>query len=490
MQWLNALKDKWQARSTLGDSDLARQELAFLPAALEIKEKPPHPASRITAYVLLCLFSIGLVWACIGEVDIVATAEGKIVPSGQVKQIQPYERAVVSSILVKEGQWVKAGQALIELDRGQTGANQKQLEQELLLNRLNAQRLSQFKAYLNQPAHQSINNAVKTTVADQTVTPNQAFSATQTAEPRENHIHNASHYQQQQQALLLQQQQESVRSERMRLKQQLIDRQAEQQVNQALINKLKGTLPLITQRVNALKTLLKKKMAAKVQYLELEQQRVEQEQDLIAAQATNRRLVAQIDELQQQHHSFMAQTRSDNLQQLMQLDREYLSLTEELNKAKDLNKKQVLNSPVDGYVQELAVHTIGGVVTEAQPLMKIVPESQQLEVEAWLENKDIGFVYPQQLAEVKVHTFPFTKYGIIDGQVDTVSADAMADEQRGLIYKAKVLLQKDHLRVDGRDVQLVPGMGVSAEIKIGKRLLIEYITAPLLRYKSESLDER
>lgn len=483
MQWINAIKEKWQARSTLGDNDLARQELAFLPAALEIKEKPPHPASRITAYVLLCLFSIGLVWACIGEVDIVATAEGKIVPSGQVKQIQPYERAVVSNILVKEGQWVKAGQALIELDRGQTGANQKQLEQELLLNRLNAQRLSQFKGYLDQPAHNALDSQAKGTSSIKTASTAHNPESLQA-------LSKASAYQQQQQSLLLQQQQENVRSERMRLKQQLIDRQAEQQVNHALINKLKGTLPLITQRVNALKSLLKKKMAAKVQYLELEQQRVEQQQDLIAAQATNRRLVAQIDELQQQHHSFMAQTRSDNLQQLMQLDREYLSLTEELNKAKDLNKKQVLNSPVDGYVQELAVHTVGGVVTEAQPLMKIVPESQQLEVEAWLENKDIGFVYPQQLAEVKVHTFPFTKYGIIDGQVDTVSADAMADEQRGLIYKAKVLLQKDHLRVDGRDVQLVPGMGVSAEIKIGKRLLIEYITAPLLRYKSESLDER
>jgi len=122
--------------------------------------------------------------------------------------------------------------------------------------------------------------------------------------------------------------------------------------------------------------------------------------------------------------------------------------------------------------------------------MKIVPENQVLEVEAWLENKDIGFVYPEQSAEVKIHTFPFTKYGIIDGTVETVSADATADEQRGLIYKAKVLLEKSNLMVDGRNVQLVPGMGVSAEIKIGKRLLIEYITAPLLRYKDESLDER
>lgn len=132
----------------------------------------------------------------------------------------------------------------------------------------------------------------------------------------------------------------------------------------------------------------------------------------------------------------------------------------------------------------------GGVVTEAQTLMKIVPENQQLEVEAWLENKDIGFVTTQQSAEVKIHTFNFTKYGIIDGHVETISSDATVDEKRGLIYKAKVLLAKNSLMVDGREVQLVPGMGVSAEIKIGKRLLIEYLTAPLLRYKSESLSEK
>jgi len=123
MKWIRNIKQKWEERSTLGDNDLARQELAFLPAALEIKEKPPHPASRETAWVLLALFTIGLVWACVGEVDIVATGEGKIIPSGQVNQIQPYERGVVSKILVKDGQIVKAGQALIELDRGQTSAN-------------------------------------------------------------------------------------------------------------------------------------------------------------------------------------------------------------------------------------------------------------------------------------------------------------------------------------------------------------------------------
>ncbi len=508
MQWIKRLKIRWNERAKLGDQDLARQELAFLPAALEIKEKPPHPASRVTAWVLICMFTIGLVWACLGEVDIVATAEGKIIPSGQVKQIQPYERAVVSTILVKEGQWVKQGQALIELDRGQTRANQKQLEQELQQNRLNHQRLEYFKRYLDYVVQSNGLTSALTVAPDSnkqgTSLPvsdkrrDKPETAAKTSPAVQTSIQSGAEldwpestaYQQQQQTLLLQQQREGVYSELMRLQQQLADRAAEQEVNQALINKLKGTLPLITQRVEALKKLMQQKMAARVQYLELEQNRVEQQQDLIAARASDRRLIAQIEELRHQRYTFVTQSRSDNLQQLLQSDREFLSLTEEFNKAKDLNRKQVLTSPVDGFVQELAVHTVGGVVTEAQPLMKIVPEHQQLEVEAWLENKDIGFVYPEQQAEIKIHTFPFTKYGIIDGKVETVSADATVDEQRGLIYKAKVLLAKDSLLVEGRNVPLVPGMSVSTEIKIGKRLLIEYITAPLLRYKSESLDER
>lgn len=136
------------------------------------------------------------------------------------------------------------------------------------------------------------------------------------------------------------------------------------------------------------------------------------------------------------------------------------------------------------------LYTISGVASGAQTLTKIVQKNQQLEVKTWLENKDIGFVYPEQLAEIKVHTFPSTKYSIINDKVETVSADATADEQRGLIYKAKALLDKSYFLVDGRDIQLAPGMGVSAETKTGKRLLIEYIKALLLRYKDESSNEK
>ncbi|WP_432473863.1 HlyD family type I secretion periplasmic adaptor subunit [Amphritea sp. HPY] len=459
------LKNAWQSRSTLGDEKLQKQELDFLPAALEIQERPPHPLGRITAWLLIVLFTVGIIWACFGQVNIVATAEGKIVPFGQVKQIQPYERGVVAEILVAEGQVVKQGEPLIILDRTQTAADLHRLSLEVHQNRINAERMRYFVALLTE---QFKSGAIP--LIDWPEGISAAEKSTQSS--------------------LLKQQIAGFRAELSRLDQRILDKAAERDMNGAVISKLQSTLPLIAQRVDALSSLMAKKMAARVQFLELEQERVEQKHDLVASKARNVQLDAQLEELRQQQESLIAQTRSENLQQLIELDRQFASMSEELNKARDLNRKQVLLAPVNGVVQELAVHTVGGVVTPAQQLMKIIPENQQLMVEAWLENKDIGFVHQGQNSEIKVHTFPFTKYGIIEARVDNVSSDAVADEKRGLIYKTRLLMDKKALWVDGREVDLVPGMSVTAEVKTGKRYLIEFILTPLLRYKNESARER
>lgn len=141
-------------------------------------------------------------------------------------------------------------------------------------------------------------------------------------------------------------------------------------------------------------------------------------------------------------------------------------------------------------MQQLAVHTVGGVVTEAQPLMLIVPADEAVEIEAMLENKDIGFVQPDQPAEVKIETFQYTKYGTIPARVLTVSNDAINDEKRGLIYAVRVKMERSSLNVDGREVRLSPGMAVGIEIKTGRRRVIEYFLSPLMRYADESLKER
>ena len=149
-----------------------------------------------------------------------------------------------------------------------------------------------------------------------------------------------------------------------------------------------------------------------------------------------------------------------------------------------------LVAPVAGSVQQLAIHTVGGVVTPAQPLMVIVPKDNPLEVEAFVENKDIGFVNAGQEAEVKIETFQYTKYGTLHAKVTNVSHDAINDEKRGLIYAARIKMERATIEVDGKRLNLSPGMAVTVEVKTGKRRVIEYFLSPFLQYKEESLRER
>ena len=151
---------------------------------------------------------------------------------------------------------------------------------------------------------------------------------------------------------------------------------------------------------------------------------------------------------------------------------------------------QRLASPIDGVVQQLAVHTVGGVVTPAQQLLVVVPKEHQLEVEAWVENKDIGFVKKGQPVEIKVESFPFTIYGIIQGTVVSISDDAVPQEKVGLIYAARVSMERSAMQVEGKEVRLSPGMGVTAEIKTGQRRLMEFFLSPLLKSVQESARER
>jgi hemolysin D len=145
---------------------------------------------------------------------------------------------------------------------------------------------------------------------------------------------------------------------------------------------------------------------------------------------------------------------------------------------------------VDGTVQQLAVHTVGGVVPAAQPLMKIVPRQHQIQVEAMVENKDVGFIKEGQTAAVKVDAYQYTKYGLIPAHVIHISRDAIRDEKRGLIYSVIVVLEKSSMVIEGREAMLNPGMSVNVDIKTGERRVIEYILSPLLKLKKESLGER
>ncbi|MCU7873338.1 MAG: HlyD family type I secretion periplasmic adaptor subunit [Candidatus Thiodiazotropha sp. (ex Lucinoma borealis)] len=468
--FVDNFSDAWKNRHTLGDTHKSREFSAFLPAALEIQQTPPNPIAQWLARSIVVLLLLLLVWALFGEVNIVASAQGKILPGSRVKTIQPLQKGIVKKILVSEGEYVTQGQPLIELDGTRTGADESRLKNELnsakmklaindvLLLRLSGGDDHQYK--LEESGIDFENGS-------------EGFALEQ---PHFERLLQEKWLQYQARVSMLISAREAAN--------------ADYEATKIEVQKLKKTLPIITKRAAIIKGLYSKKFASETEYLQLEQERIQQFHQLQEEKQRLTQLKATRKQAEQQIDTLRAETRANVLAEITENRREIATLQEELIKASDVNQRQILYAPVKGQIQELVVTTQGGVVTEAQPLMKIVPDEESLVVEVFLENKDIGFVKKAMSAEVKIHTFPFTKYGIVDAVIQTISDDAIFDEKRGFTYSMLLAMEKKTIEVDGREVRLMPGMEVTAEIKTGERRLIEYFLAPLLRHGQESLRER
>jgi len=449
----------WQHRKTMDAPQREAHEIEFLPAALALQDKPVHPAPRVIQWCLM----IALIWACLGHMDVVATASGRVVPNGKSKLIQPSTVAVVKAIYVQDGQAVEQGDLLVELDSSLTAADINRLQ-----NELSAVQIDYARAEL-------------------------LLKAIDSGQPPKNlaeHLPQLKDNELQSVQSWLDGQYQELQSLLTQADATIKQHQAELQSTQILINSLKQTLPLVQEQTEAYKKLLEKDHTSRHSWMEKEQQRLEAERELALQQARYIELQVALKTAQQQKQTLLAQNRRVLLDLLNQSQQKATSLEQDLSKAQQQHRLMYLTAPVAGNVQQLAIHTAGGVVTEAQPLMVIVPKDQPIEVEALLENKDIGFVYPGQTVKVKVETFTFTKYGAVQGIVQSISSDAIEDERLGLVYSTRIQLEQDHILVGNKRVKLSPGMAVRAEIKTDQRRIIDYFLSPLKQYVDESLRER
>ncbi|BCS53647.1 HlyD family type I secretion periplasmic adaptor subunit [Geobacter sp. SVR] len=466
-RYWQVLKAAWAARAEMTTGERTAHERAFLPAALELQESPPHPAARLALWLLVAFLLIALVWACFGRIDVVAVAPGKLIVSARSKVVQPLEPGIIKSILVKEGQYVQAGQVLIELDATITGADSDKSFTAWLDAKLEALRAQALLAGID-------GNQYPRLPVDPELPDNDAACRLKLSDT---------------QRLALSQWQE-LQARLATIDADTARKQAEKAGIQEQVRKLEQTLPLVMERATDYKRLLRETVVSKHDFLEREQLRIETEQDL----ATQRRRLDELAEAlngnRRQREAAMAEFRRTQNDSLVRARERSQELAQEVIKAKRLYHQTRLTAPVSGYVQQLAVNTVGGVVTEAQPLLVVVPPEDTVEAEVMLENKDIGFVKAGQDAAVKIETFNYTKYGLIDGSVRTVSLDAIQDEKRGLIYAVRILLNQDSMRIEGRTVKLTPGMAVTAEIKTTQRRIMEYFLSPLIQHVSESLRER
>jgi len=459
-RYSQAFRDAWSCRTKLDHVPRRRYETEFLPATLALQETPISPAPRVAMWLMIIFAALAVIWAIFGNIDVVAIARGKIIPNDQVKTIQPMTTAVIKVIYVNDGQQVKRGDALIKLDSTIADADVTRIISDLQTARLLALRDTALIQGLRD------GKPVMELSSD--------FSADQIADEQR----------------LLDSEWVEFKSKLERLDAKLNRHLAEIRVTQSTVKKLRKTVPLFAQLAEDYKKLLGDKFISQHSYIERLQARIEEEGKLATENEKLQELRTTLVEVKKEKAELIAGIRRTTLTRLHDSKNKIIEKNQELIKARQRAVLHTLTSPVNGIVQQLNVHTVGGVVTPAQALMVIVPIEQTLEIDAFVENKDIGFVNAGQDAEVKIETFPYTKYGTIKAQVMRVSNDAINDKERGLIFSSRIKLLSGSMQVEHKTINFSPGMAVSVEIKIGKRRVIEYFLSPLMQYTSESLRER
>lgn len=443
----------WGLRKELDGPLRHPHELEFLPARVALQDTPPHPAPRVAMGIVGLLFLLAVAWSIGAQVDIVATAPGRLTVAEHTKVIQPLEPSIVRAIHVSDGSHVQAGDLLVELDPTSAIADGETVTAERIAAETEVRRVNGLLELLERGAQDP--RGVLT-----------AIDAVARAEWAD------------------------IRARQDQLTAEVAQRRAEIRTHDEAIAKFEATLPMARQREADLLALQAQGYVAGHASQDRTRERVELEGDLATQRARQAEAVAALAEREQARVSHLTETRRTLSQRLSQAREKITQLAPQSTKAERRQLLTKLIAPVSGKIQQLAVHTVGGVVTEAQALMVVVPDDAPLTAEVTLDNKDIGFVHTGQPVAIKLDTFNFTRYGTIPATVAHVSADALIDEKRGAIFAASLTLGTSQLQVDGRNVALAPGMNITAEIMTGKRQVIDYLLSPFREALSESLTER
>ncbi|MDO4436151.1 MAG: HlyD family type I secretion periplasmic adaptor subunit [Cardiobacteriaceae bacterium] len=459
--YINIWRNVWKIRHELEPIERNQEELEFLPAHLELTESPLSPTPKWSARLIMLFSLLSIIWAYWGELDIVAVAQGKTQPNGQSKIIQPLETAEVKEIYVHDGAMVQKGDIVMSLSALGSDSDVLQIKAEQQALQLANWRYKALLESLEQKQPPYLPQDLPIHDSDRL--------STQTL------LNNQYH------AWLAQDQQIQAR---------IRQHEAEADVIRSEISKLKALEHIESRRSDDLAKLVKENFIAEHVYLEQKGQLLSNRNDQKSKQKQLTQILAAIDEAKESRRVNTEVLRRDTADSLRQNHEQLIKLETELIKAQQRQNLMQLKAPVSGTVQQLAVHTIGGVVTAAQPLMVIVPEDFQTIVKVQILNKDIGFVHIGQEAIIKVEAFPYTRYGYLTGKVTQINYDAIEDEHLGLVYLATISLDHDTLMIDGNPIRLGAGMNVTAEIKTGKRKVIDFLLSPLQTTIDESMKQR
>lgn len=433
MKTIDLDKIKAKVKNIFKESD---DSYEFLPIVSEIQEEPVNPLGRTMFWTLMALILLTALWLTLGKADIVVSARGKIIPDGEIKIIQPLDTGVIKKILVREGDFVKQGQTLMEIDPSTTEPQLESLKANLgYINlerkRLNATAKGRSMGVPSSDTEETQVGLYQSSMAD---------------------LNN------------------QLQAKKMEIKG--IDEEINNYQHQLTLNLQKEN------RMNNVADIIAKN-------------------DLEKVHSENMNYRSKIFELRHQKSKAMEEAdyirsnfKTQKYNELADRDKKATEMSANIKEIEFKNKKQTITSPVDGYVNTLFIHTMGGVVTPAQKLLSVVPVTSPLIVKATVMSKDIGFIKEGMPVLLKIDTFDFQKYGMLNGKVKKIAKDSIDDQKLGPIYEVYVTPINKTLMVEGKETPVSTGMSLTAEIKVGKRRIIEFFIYPMIKYWNQAITIR
>ncbi|WP_244613479.1 HlyD family type I secretion periplasmic adaptor subunit [Methylosinus sp. Ce-a6] len=472
---------------SIAKSRRVRSDLEFLPAALAILETPPSPIQIGLLWTICLLATLALTWSYFGQIDILATAQGKIQPSGRVKTMQPLEIGKVVAVHVENGRRVAAGDVLVELDQTEAFADETSSRAAHAASRAEWRRRT---AAIAAAERRDITSAPQLDWPD---------DIPENIKAREQRV--------------LESDLSQLKAAVLSFDAQIIEKRAEEQRLSDTIAAQETLVETLKKRVDMRTALVARKAIAPASLLDAQETLQSQQTALATQKGQLLEARANMDVLAKEREKAFKNFIADNAQKFAEAGRQIDDLEQKASKAHARTGHMTLVSPIAGTVLGLSITSKHQVVSPGEELMRIVPDDAGLEIECYAENKDVGFIEAGQKSVIKIESFPFTRYGSLDGVVTRVARDAIpepdaqaaeanpakspkasyfggAQRVQNLVFPVNVAPERQFMSVDGIDVPLSPGMSVSVEIRTGKRRILEYLFSPLVETASRALRER
>lgn len=425
----------------------------FKPHLAEIEDNPVSPLGRKILWTIVIFMVLAVIWLFVGKTDVVVSARAEVIPIGNVKVLQALSGGSIKKIYIKEGDAIKKGDPLIEIDPTVEETNIESKKRNASILTLEVQKL-------------------------QSLIDGTPFSPSSNIDPALTALVMGMH----------RSEKESIQAEQLQIDQQIS--QTHQQVSAIKSDKQRANemyrMGLAEER--RMKTVLD--IIAKNDYYRVKKENAGYRNEISRKNFEIAQLQSRLSELQMQKGSIAKNFKSRLYTTLTQKTKELTALRSEVQTVEFKKQKQVITSPVDGIVAKLAVNTLGGVVSPAEKLMTIIPKDVPMQIKATIENKDIGFIKVGMDVAIKIDTFDYQKYGLYKAKVEKISPNALQDEKLGLVYEVFIKPETIYLEVEGEKRYLTPGMSATAELKVGERRIIEFFIYPLIKYYDEGISVR